>query len=626
MGGRAWVIVGGALAVSLVLWVRAIYSDSATYDETSHVVSGMSYWKTGDFRLAPDHPPLAKLWFSLPPACMDVHWPSPTDPLWIDANVMHFGRRVLFESGNDGDGLVRAARWMMLPIFLGVLVSVFIATRRLFGLAAAMVALALAGLSPEWLAHAHLATTDAPITLLMFLVLLAVDAALRKATWVPIAAAALVFSLAIATKLSWPLVVPALALMVSFHCFARRTRAGNASAAPDGLRRRRTSPFVIAVALFVLLPPAVLWSSYFGRSSTIAEVSAPGADVRAAQARAAATIDAMWTRSMRSSGRGESSPSGGLIEFAYARSLAPEPYLLGIAMTQQVTGGRAAYLLGMHSQRGWWYYFPAAFICKTPIPTMILLALGLTAVVRRWKELSRGGTLLVGLLSFIVLYTALIMGSNFNIGHRHMLPIYPAIYAICGAAVLLATNRVMRAVVGGCVLWLLIGALLHSGGELGFFNEFAGGPRNGFRILADSNIDWGQDLKRLAAWQRRHANEPIKLGYFGTALPQAYLRDATALPSNLEFGPPAELSEGTYVVSATQLLGVYDPLLRAANWDENALADMRRLATSGSADFDRLRRAMFLARLAQRPADERVGTSLFVYRLTRADAAALATP
>jgi len=30
---------------------------------------------------------------------------------------------------------------------------------------------------------------------------------------------------------------------------------------------------------------------------------------------------------------------------------------------------------------------------------------------------------------------------------------------------------------------------------LAYFNELAGGPANGFKELADSNLDWGQDLR-----------------------------------------------------------------------------------------------------------------------------------
>jgi hypothetical protein len=50
----------------------------------------------------------------------------------------------------------------------------------------------------------------------------------------------------------------------------------------------------------------------------------------------------------------------------------------------------------------------------------------------------------------------------------------------------------------------------------------AGGPRGGWRYLLDSNIDWGQDLKRLASWQRAHGGVALDLAYFGTADPKAY--------------------------------------------------------------------------------------------------------
>ncbi len=79
-------------------------------------------------------------------------------------------------------------------------------------------------------------------------------------------------------------------------------------------------------------------------------------------------------------------------------------------------------------------------------------------------------------------------------------------------------------------LWYAAGTLRNHPHHLAYFNEIAGGPANGYRHLVDSNLDWGQDLKRLAAWATRAGSPPLKLSYFGSADPAYYGLVSEALP------------------------------------------------------------------------------------------------
>jgi tetratricopeptide (TPR) repeat protein len=95
---------------------------------------------------------------------------------------------------------------------------------------------------------------------------------------------------------------------------------------------------------------------------------------------------------------------------------------------------------------------------------------------------------------------------------------------------------------------------------LTFFSPVAGGPSNGLRYLADSNLDWGQHLKQLGAWLRRQNVAHVNLAYFGTADPSYYDIDYTLLPGSPNFltdrwRPPS--LPGYVAVSATVLSGVY---------------------------------------------------------------------
>ena len=96
---------------------------------------------------------------------------------------------------------------------------------------------------------------------------------------------------------------------------------------------------------------------------------------------------------------------------------------------------------------------------------------------------------------------------------------------------------------------------------LAYFNEAAGGPANGYRLLVDSNLDWGQDLKGLGPWLAAHGIPRAKLSYFGTADPEYYRTPVDLLPGYMLPRPREEVrsvAPGDVVaVSATNLQGVY---------------------------------------------------------------------
>ena len=110
----------------------------------------------------------------------------------------------------------------------------------------------------------------------------------------------------------------------------------------------------------------------------------------------------------------------------------------------QFSAERAAFLNGQFSTSGWWWYFPYAFAVKTTIPAMIVGLLALAALVRRWRHPDAGETwrqraaasLYAGtpLLALIAVYGVFALTTNLNIGHRHLLPVYPALCILAGGA------------------------------------------------------------------------------------------------------------------------------------------------------------------------------------------------
>jgi hypothetical protein len=249
------------------------------------------------------------------------------------------------------------------------------------------------------------------------------------------------------------------------------------------------------------------------------------------------------------------------VAWAGRARLVPEDFSRGLLFVTEHSAARPTFLLGERRDSGFPYYFAVTFLLKTPVPLLLLAALALF----RLPRLPRREAFLLWLP--VAVYVAATATRGLQIGHRHLLPIYPFLFVAAGeaAAALMAWRAPKGAwLAGALALWYAGGTLLQHPHHLAYFNEIAGGPRNGWRLLVDSNLDWGQDLKRLAEWTRANHVGKLKLSYFGSADPAYYGIDSEALPGYTS--PHAarvtrEIAPGdTVAVSATNLQGVYlDP-------------------------------------------------------------------
>jgi hypothetical protein len=268
-------------------------------------------------------------------------------------------------------------------------------------------------------------------------------------------------------------------------------------------------------------------------------------------------------------------------------------YLTGLqAATTLIVRGKPSFLLGAYSPTGWWYYFPVVFAVKTPLPTLILIGASFVFVWRRgtWRST-------LHLLIPVVIYFAICLTSNFDIGYRHLLPILPCLFIFTSQVANMdwKTSRLGTVAVSAMVIWLTIASVVTFPHYLTFFNEIAGGPDNGYKILVDSNLDWGQELIGLRKYMTQENIPSVKLSYHGTADPTAYGVVYEPLPSypynqwtsdtvpDILLNPPS----GFYAISANNLQG-----LRFKNHD-------------------------LYASFRQRKPDAIVGHSIFIYRINR---------
>jgi hypothetical protein len=212
--------------------------------------------------------------------------------------------------------------------------------------------------------------------------------------------------------------------------------------------------------------------------------------------------------------------------------LLPEALLFGLGDAYQRME-RTAYLLGEISPNGFWLYFPVAFLVKTPVPTLLIIILAIVYQLTSRRPKVSGTHFL--LVPVAVLFCFAIW-SRLNVGWRHILPMYPLLFVWLGGMVSVmwrSERRSTRLVLYCLGVWLVTSTLMAYPNYLAYFNEAAGGSKNGRSILVDSNLDWGQDLKALKNWMTHNQIGKIQFAYFGTADPAYYKIDSVYLPGSV---------------------------------------------------------------------------------------------
>lgn len=628
-------VAAGALSYASAL------TESFTTDEPSHLAAGASYLATGDFRLNPEHPVLAKIWAALPlPLVPHVPFSEELDG-WSYGGTKQVAIDWL-ERANDGNRLLRPARLLMVVLFVGLVAAVGWTSYRLFGAGAGLLATAMAAFEPLLLAHGHYVTTDVPLTLCATLTLLSLAAFLRRPSGAGFALAATSLSAAALVKYSWVLVLPACVLMVA-AAYLRHRGAGSSAAFP--WLRLAALPAIVVLAVWAGYgfrfdpfrpggpePPADgSWRAFFP-----AGTPKPFSPV---------TRDEAWEDIRRDrSGSPRTGLSVTLVNLARRARLLPEAYLYGFAYATRHAENRRSYLHGEFSETGWRSYFLVAYLVKTPLPELLLLALGVAALVTRRARMTGDPVLALGVLAFAVAYGVTALLTNLNIGLRHMIPVYPALLVAASTSVSWVSSRAGRIAVFLAAGGMAAVAALSFPLYLGYFNELAGGWRGGHRWLVDSNIDWDEDLLRVRDYQTRHPGERIFLLTLGDSPFPRGLHVEPFVPRRPNQPWPPSLAAGTYVVSATWLVGTFQPFSRDETWENPALRaryaalwrrwEGRSSPTAGDGPeaersyrlFDGFRRALLLRRLNQRPPDDRLGTSFFLFRLSDRDLAELTRP
>jgi hypothetical protein len=469
------------LTMTAVMFTSAL-QESQTWDESTHLAAGYSYWKTGYYGINVEHPPFVKLLCALPLLAWNPDFPR-DGPGWREPDQVKLGREFLYHNRFPADMLLAIGRApvILLTAAFGALMAWWM--RREFGPVPGVIALALFAFDPTVVAHGRYVTTDLAVTAFYFLTVAAWFTWLKRGGWAWLAATGIALGLALGSKFSGVLLAPVLALC-----------------ALTAIRRRRIRVLAAGWAAVCVMGFAIL-AALYGPATLVA------------------------------------------IQFPQEN-----PYFVGFnEVRQHNTGGHPAFLLGQFSEKGWWYYFPVAAALKSTVASIAFVLLALPFV-------RRGAVLAVAAMCF----AAALVLSGLNIGYRHALPVVPLVYALAGIGAAHAIRRWRPAAAIGAVLLAAHAAESLSAYPhyLPFFNIAAGGPSAGPRYLSDSNVDWGQDVKKLRAYlAERNAMEPC-ISYFGNTPLRYYGIGEHDVPVTDDLEARKNVN-CIAAVSVTELQGVY---------------------------------------------------------------------
>ncbi len=466
---------GVALCLLLIVFAlrlgHASFEKSFTVDEPHYVGGGLFLWATGNYdpwtalRL---HPPLT---FHIASAPL----------LGFDLSGHEIGPLLGFDLLRSSDPPTRSVRIAARAPFIllscwGALL-VFFWGREAAGDAAGLLAAFLFTFSPTLLAHGWIAHSDITVTVFGLQSLYALWRWSRRPTPWRLVACGVSLGLALISKISALLIASSIALLLLAIALRWRPLGPVLDACPEKAPAARLGWATLRLVALAACAVGALWLGYGGSFATMDRVPIP------------------WLE--------------GWPVPAYLFSL--------LADLEANSIGRTAFLLGEYSKSGWWYFFPVAFLLKTPPGLLLLLALAPFATHPARSGLGAFLAVPLGLYGFVACFLW-----NVPMGLRYVLPILPLVYLWAATRLSSARGGWRGAALAlGCAGLVVSSALIHPH-YLAYFNELAGGARRGYRYLVGSDLDWGQDLPALARHLEGDVARPVWLAYFGVEHPRRY--------------------------------------------------------------------------------------------------------
>ncbi len=639
---QGWIIACLLLFLYYLQAVTACRHQSVTFDETSHLTGGYLLWTHPEYPHVPCNGVLAQQLAALPLLLNNLSFPdlnSATAAQWDQWGVAY---SFLYFQGNSAQSVLWQGRAMIALLGLAAGLLIFLWARQLFGIQGGLISLFVFAFCPTMLSQGTLVSSDMAAAFGFLIATHAFWKATHRISVWTLLYSILGLDILVISKMSFFLISPIFALILAVRIFSSlpvQVGFGFASRRCEGWRRGIAwAGLLLTQAIGVI---GILWLVY-----DFNYLSMKAVEIRQQLLISGPVVE------------------GWILEMIAHSGLIPPAFVEGLTSAIRSAELRMAFLSGRYSVQGWWWFFPYAFLVKTPLASLVLILMaGPTWVLaRKAPAVQRAGNEdsvrlpslyeLSPLLILAGIYVVVCVTSKLNIGYRHMLPVLPPLYIFVGMNAWWLARRKPWGKAG--IAFLLSGVLAASlyvrPHYLAFFNTLAGGPKNGYRHLVDSSLDWGQDLPSLKDWLDKNdagKKSPVYFSYFGTGNPEYYGIKSRRLPGFFDWRQREAypLQGGVYCISATMLESVYTPyygpwcapyenLYRQLTGELSALdqtaddpaARMKLFQEKGQAywemrisAYEQLRFARLCAWLRQREPDDEVGYSILIYRLSDAD-------
>lgn len=521
----------------IVLSLQLFFSvrrESQTWDEANHIFAGYRSWTHADYGLNPEHPPLLKLLATAPLLSSQPKSPALEERFFKEDAFLR-GKEFLYQ--NDPEKILARTRTVAATLTLLTALVVFFGTREMFGTGAAFIALTLLTFDPNLLAHGALITTDVGLACFMFLGVYLFYRFVKTPSALRLIAAGASVGLVLSVKHTGLLILPILFLLTLCEIILNIFEEKREKISRHALK------LLGSLALITLIGVVVLWSFYrfrYDARPNGLQLNPPLAE---------------FVQGLKPS---EAWP---IVTLARFRIL-PESYLYGLADVRLTANYYTSYVLGRVYAHGVWFYFPVAFLIKSTVGVLALFLLSLGVIATRrlnhWREI-------VFLLVPVIFYLLVALTVGMNIGVRHILVVYVFLYVLIGGAMwaLLQRSRKWIYAVGVLLLVHVASSVMAFPNYIPYSNELWGGPSQTYKYLADSNSDWGQQLKSVKQYLDERGVKECWFVYFaaGVAEPSYYGIPCKPLPTintlwlNEKFAVPTSI-EGPVLISASNLSGV----------------------------------------------------------------------
>lgn len=520
---------GILVIISCILVFKSSQRMSITVDESNHYFCGLQWWQEGNYSAWPENPAFSRVITAAGPFLAGYRT-SGFDPEGDEITLMnHFFnsyRMDFFHDKSFRDPLM-LARLFVLPMFLISIIFVWIWAKRLSGEFGAMIATGIYAFTPLLMGHAGLATTDITFVATFVILIWTFYRWLNK----PSILNGVWFGTGLAfCMLSKFSVFPFFGIAMIVSLFLKWLLDPTFSFKPI---TKWLSGWLYSGLIGTGVMVLIIWAFYGFHFGAIGDEP---------------VIKTLI----------ENTSTDGISDFSILKNIivpAPEWFAGIVLLMVHNSFGMKAYMLGEISTTGFWYFYPVGLTLKTPIPSLILGLFGIAGLIKGFRK----GINWEVAAAFFIPFTMMIsvMSSNINIGIRHIAAVYPlfAVGAVSSAIYLMEhvglkwKVRIKYALTSLLAAQVLI-VLVAYPNFTGYFNLLAG--KNPGKIMADSDLDWGQGLLDLSSFTKDHDIDELYISYFGIADDCMYdLPKMTPLPRD-------EKVKGWIAISENNYWGVFD--------------------------------------------------------------------